>query len=319
MSWLTYVAARPDGNVLAVSSSEGWLGVWVPKENRIVATQTLGEFVNKVGWTVDGEHLLVTAGDDLIVLSADGSQRVTTIPTGHGGLRTFALHPTQPIVATTGSDGHVRLWDLLTGTKRAEVLESRAAGSGGGTALALSEDAIVAGYENGYYGTCDPDGGNPGGGQVFGGAVASLAVAPRVPGGATFMAGGSRGKLAQLLISPQTLECIDTWNDPPKPITANTIDFAPDGRFVVACSDDTALVFDNTNARAPKMLGNPFWSDKKAWKQDYIVSAACFVPKTKIIATSHFTGLVKLWRGTTTREVRFDDGGVTPVNWPTLA
>nr|MBA3501916.1 WD40 repeat domain-containing protein [Deltaproteobacteria bacterium] len=151
MSWLTYVAARPDGKVLAVSSSEGWLGVWMPKENRIVATQALGDFVNKIGWTGDGGHLLATAGDDLVVLSADGSQRLATIATGHGGLRTFALHPTQPIVATTGTDGMVRLWELPSGTKRGEVLESRAGKSGGGTALALSEDAIVAGYENGYY------------------------------------------------------------------------------------------------------------------------------------------------------------------------
>jgi WD40 repeat protein len=318
MVWLTYVAARPDGEVLAVTSSEGWLGVWRPRENRIVATQELGAFVNKVGWTADGAHLLATAGDQLHVLSPDGSARVTAIETGHDELRTFAVHPSQPIVATTGGDGHVRLWDLPSGAKRGQVMESRANGSGGGTAIALADDAIFVGYGNGYYGTCDPDGSNPGGGQLFGANVASLALAPRAPGGTTFMAGGGKGKLAHMLVSPKTLMCIETWNDPPKPIAANTIDFAPDGKFVVACSDDTALVFDDTNDRAPHRLGNPFWSERKEWKQDYIVSAACFVPKTKLIATSHFTGCVKLWRGTTSVEVRFENGTVTPVKWPNL-
>lgn len=320
MVWLTYVAARPDGDVLAVTSSEGWLGVWQPRENRVVATQALGGFVNKVGWTTDGAHLLATAGDTLHVFSADGTARVTTIATGHGELRTFAVHPAEPIVATTGSDGHVRLWDLPSGTTRGEVMESRAKGSGGGTAIALSDDAIFVGYQNGYYGTCDPDGINPGGGQMFGAAnVASLARAPRAPEGTTFMAGGGRGKLAHMLVSPQKLMCIETWNDPPKPIAANTIEFAADGRFVVACSDDTALLFDSTNDRAPRRLGKAFWTDsKQAWRQDYIVSAACFVPKTKVIATSHFTGCVKLWRGYTSVEVRFDGDRVTPVSWPDL-
>jgi WD40 repeat protein len=319
MVWLTYVAARPDGDVLAVSSSEGWLGVWRPSEDRIVATQALGAFINKIGWTPDGGYLLATAGDDLHVLSPDGATRIATIATGHEELRTFAVNPSLPIVATTGGDGHVRLWDLPSGANRGQVMESRAKGSGGGTAIALSDDAIFVGYDNGYYGTCDHDGANAGGGQLFGANVASLALAPRVPAGTTFMAGGGKGKLAHMLVSPKELMCIETWNDPPKPIAANTIDFAPDGRFVVACSDNTALVFDDTNDRAPRRLGDAFWTGKQAWKQDYIVSAACFIPNTDVIATSHFTGCVKLWRDHESVEVRFENDSVTPIKWPQLS
>jgi len=325
---LTHVAARPDGDLLAVSSSEGWVGVWLPIDNRIIATHALGAFVNKLGWTFDGAYLLATVGDELVVLSADGTTRVATIATGHGDLRTFAVHPSQSIVATTGDDGIVRLWELPSGVKCGEVLQKRAEGSGGGTALALSDGAIIVGYRNGYYGTCDPDGSNTGGGQVFGGNVASLAlVLPpmKEPRSANFMAGGGRGRLAQLLITPEKMMVADTWSDPPKPIAANTIEFAPDGRFVVACSDDTACLFSNTNDRAPTRLGNPFWSDRKGWEQEYIVSAACFVPKTKLVATSHFTGCVKLWRTDVTykapAEVRFEADEVkwnAPASWPNL-
>lgn len=333
MAWLTHVAARPDGDLLAVTSSEGWLGLWLPTENRIVASHELGAFVNKLGWTPDGAYLLVTVEDDLVVLSADGSERVVTIATGHDGLSTFAPDPTKPIVVTTGRDGRVRLWELPSGKPLGEVLQSRAQASLGGTALALSHDAIVVGYANGYYGTCDPDGGNPGGGQLFAGGVASLALVqpPTRTDGASFIAGGSRGKLAQLLITPDVLEVEQTWNDPPKPISANTIEFAPDGRFVVACSDNTALLYSGTNDRAPTLLGQPFWlgEQREEWRQDFIVSAACFVPKTKLIATSHFSGCVKLWRSDkshrTPVEVTFDNEQVRwnrvadPIEaWPTL-
>jgi WD40 repeat protein len=327
--WLTFVAARPDGEFLAVARKDGWLGVWLPIDNRIITSHTLGKFINKIGWTPDGKHLLATGPDELHVFSGDGMTRVSTIATGHGGLRTFAVHPTQPIVATTGSDGMVRLWELPSGTKVRDALESRAGKFGSGTALALSEHAIMAGYENGYYATCDPDGSNPGGGQLFGGDVASLAlVQPLVPApGSSFMAGGGKGKLAELFVSPEKMMCTDTWSDPPKQIAANTIEFAADGKFVVACSDNTALLFDSHNDRAPSRLGDAFWSERKSWKQDYIVSAACFVPKTKLVATSHFAGYVKLWRTDKTwnppAEVRFENdevkwSGHDPKAWPTL-
>ena len=326
VKWLTFVAARPDGDMLSVSSSEGWLGVWLPMDNRVVATHALGGFINRIGWTRDGAHLLATVNADLHVFSADGTTRVTTIETGHRSTLTFAVHPSQPIVATSGSDGRVRLWELPSGTLQREVLESRAGKMGTGTALALTDEAIMVGYENGYYATCDPDGGNPGGGQVFGGGVASFAaVRPRGEAGQTFLAGGSRGKLAELLITPEKMLCVETWSDPPKPIAANTIEFDEKGRFVVACSDDTAMLFKNTLDRFGTRFGNAFWSDRKAWKQDYIVSAACFVPKTNVIATSHFTGCVKLWRDDKSwgesAIVRFENDEPKwdePKSWPTL-
>lgn len=292
MSWLTYVAARPDGEVLATARKDGWVCVWSPRDGRVIATQELGVFVNKLAWTVDGAYLLATAGDELVVLDADGKQRLTAIATGHDQLRTFAVHATKAnVVVTTGGDGIVRFWDLPSGAKTNEVLQNRAKGSGGGTALAISDDVVLVGYENGYFGFSDAAG--TGGGQLFSHYVASMA---HVPTTKSFMCGGGKGRLAQLVIAGDRIEIVDTWSDPPKPIAANTIEFEPGTqRFIVACSDDTAALYASNRDKHATTFGTAFWSERKAWKQDYIVSAACFVPKTQLVATSHFTGVVKLW------------------------
>src|SRR5262245_35566375 len=97
---LTNVAARPGGDLLCVTSSDGWVVVWRPIDNRIVASHELGRTVNKAAWTADGEHLVVTQGDSLIVLSQDGTDRVREIETP--SLRTFSVHPTEPILASVG-------------------------------------------------------------------------------------------------------------------------------------------------------------------------------------------------------------------------
>ena len=307
MAALTFVAARPDGDFLAVASDAGWLGIWLPIDNRIVTAHALDSFINKVGWTADGSHLIATVDDSLVVLSADGKDRISTIPTGHDQLRTFAVHPTQPIVATTGGDGAVRLWDLATGKQRNEVMARQGQGSGGGTALALSADSIVVGYASGFFATCDYEGKNVGAAELFGGGVSALAY---LPARSSFIAGGSRGSLIQLVIEPETWRVAQKWSDPPKPIATNTIDVASDGRFIAACSDDTALLFEGTQTISADRLGSAFWLERKEWSRDYIVSAACFVPKTPVIATSHFTGCIKLWHAERTYrflEVRFEN------------
>jgi WD40 repeat protein len=306
---LTHVAARPGGDLLAVTSSEGWLGVWMPIDNRVVATHALGHTIDKVGWTCDGAYLLATADDSLVVLSGDGTDRVATIATGHAALRTFAVHPSQPVVATTGSDGVVRLWDVATGAKRHDLMARTGRGSGGGTALAMDEQSILVGYESGWFAICDHESQHVKSQQLFNGSIASLARV--LPASSSFLAGGGQGKLVQLVIEPEAFRVAETWTHPPKPISANTIECAADGRFVVACSDHTAILYAGTQARAPVTFGHACWLDKGLWDPAFIVSAACFVPGTPLVATSHFTGQVKLWHATQPGhgpvEVRFVD------------
>ena len=58
MTWLTWIASRPDGVLLAIGDEKGHVRVWMPADNRVVASHDTGTFVNRVGWTADGAHLL---------------------------------------------------------------------------------------------------------------------------------------------------------------------------------------------------------------------------------------------------------------------
>src|SRR5690606_14217188 len=115
-------------------------------------------------------------------------------------------------VVTTGADGRVRRWDVTWAGMAVpeELLPDDAANSGGGTAVAVSERAVVVGYEDGYFAACAPDGERLSGGQAFDGRVASLAAAPD---GVTFLAGGGRGKMLALDGGTDPWRVRATWSD----------------------------------------------------------------------------------------------------------
>ncbi|MEJ7596745.1 MAG: hypothetical protein WKG01_02445 [Kofleriaceae bacterium] len=65
--------------------------------------------------------------------------------------------------------------------------------------------------------------------------------------------------------------------------------------MIAAHSDDTASLFDKPLVPYPSSMGSAFHVARKPWEQQYIVSSACFIPTTKLAATSHFTGRLRLW------------------------
>ena len=296
MTGLSYVAAHPRGDLLAVASRDGWLTVWEPSTDRIVALHKLPAMVNKVGWLADGSRLVATDGDRLRIWSSDGVTEVANFETGHGGLRTFAVHPALPAVATIGADAVVRLWSMgVTGAawEARELLRRQGEGSGGGTAIALASTVVIAGYQSGSFAACRLDGESLAFGELFGGGVAALAV---FPDGSTFVAGGSRGGTKIVHGDSDPWVGGAGWQHPPRPICTNTIEVAADGRWLAAYSDGTAELFRSVEERTGRSFGTPFYQARREWSPAEIVSAACFVPGTALIATSHFAGFVTLWR-----------------------
>ncbi|MEJ7596744.1 MAG: hypothetical protein WKG01_02440 [Kofleriaceae bacterium] len=149
MTWLTWIAARPDGVLLAIGDEHGRVRVWMPADNRVVATHDTGTFVNRVGWTADGVHLLATGpGGDLRMFDHDGTHE-QTIATGHEPILSFAVHPVEPLVATAGSEGRVKVWDLATRTIRLELPAEKS----GVTAVGMARGHVFAGFESGVFAT----------------------------------------------------------------------------------------------------------------------------------------------------------------------
>ncbi|HZE96346.1 MAG TPA: SUMF1/EgtB/PvdO family nonheme iron enzyme [Planctomycetota bacterium] len=296
MTALTWVAASPDGALLAVGAETGRVLLWSLSQKSVVHAFDVGDFVVRAKWTPDGARLLVaTTGGRVTVRSGDGREAVADFDTKHGTLRDLAIAPDGRAWATCGADVFVRVWDPDTRALRFELKDGEAMS----TAVGFAENSIVAGYDDGYFVSWTADGKE----KLSAGNVArwppvySLAVHPT---GKRVVFGGGKGGMQEVLTGP-----VDGWKagtswktTPPKPIAVNALEFAPDGRFVAAFSDNSARVFDSTRDSLGTGLGREFWMERPnpGWKQDFIVSGACFVPGSDLVATSHFDGNVRFWR-----------------------
>lgn len=296
MEALTWVAASPDGSLLGIGSESGRFVVWSVRDRRVVHSFDAGDFVVRARWTPDGRRLLVATFDGpLLVRSGDGRDELGRIEMTHHRLRDLAVHPKGTAWATCGEDIAVRVWDPETLQLRFELKD-------GGTscnAVGFLKGFIVAGYNDGYSVAWTEDGKE----KVDSGVV----TRPPVyclgihPSGDKVVFGGGKGGMQSLTVGePKKWKPGSTpWSTtPPKPIAVNAIDFAPDGKFVAAFSDDQARVFESVNDSWGLGLGSAFYlrTPKPEWTKEFIVSGACFIPGTDLIATSHFDGQLRLWK-----------------------
>ena len=288
MTWLTWIAARPDTVLFAIGDEHGRIRVWMPADNRVVATHDTGRFVNRVGWTADGKHLLATGADgDLLVFDHDGTLE-QTIATGHAPIRSFAVHPSELVVATAGGEGGIKVWDLTARAVKLELPVEKSAA----TTVGMTRDHVIGGFNSGVFVIWDLTGKELAGGQIFTRSYVSTCAAR---GDSTsFVFGGGAGGMVEI---GDTFKTNQVWKShPPRPIATNSLEIAADGRMIAAHSDDTASLFETSRAAFPTTMGSAFHIGRKPWEQKYIVSSACFVPTTKLAATSHFTGALRLWQ-----------------------
>lgn len=301
MTPLTWVAARPDGRELGIGLESGAFLFYDLIEKRVVRRLEGNDFVVRARWTPDGGRLLVASMGGLVrVCTGDGTP-VGEIRTGHPKLRDLAIDPRGGAWATCGSDAALRVWDPSTLQLRLELVDGKLSCNGVG----FVKGHLVAGYEDGYSVAWTDDGKEKAGSVVVTAPpVYSLAAGPA---GDRVVYGGGKGGMFEMKMAGPWKD----WNagthwkgTPPKPIAVNALEFAPDGRFLAAFSDDTASLFRSTGDRFGTSLGTPFYhrSPKPAWTPDFIVSGACFVPGGDFVATSHFDGTLRLWRGTRLEE-----------------
>lgn len=295
MTALTWVTASPDGGLLGVGSETGRFVVWSVREKAAVHSFDAGDFVVRARWTPDGKRLLVaTFAGPLLIRSGDGREELGRIGMKHRRLRDLAVDPRGGAWATCGEDIAVRVWDSETLTLRFELVDGKTSSN----AVGFLEGFIVAGYDDGYSVAWTEDGRDKvDSGAVTGPPVYSLGVHPS---GQRVVYGGGKGGMVEMIVGPPKQWKPGTiWKGtPPRPIAVNALEFAPDGRFVAAFSDNHARVFKGTGDMLGRGLGTPFYElrPKPEWKQDFIVSGACFIPGGDLVATSHFDGNLRLWK-----------------------
>ncbi len=296
MSWMTWVAARPDGALLGIGDASGEFTLWDLRERAPAHRFSIGDFVVRARWSSDGQKLLACSRNGTIfVRSGDGRSPLGEIQTGHGRLYGLALRPDGTAWATCGSDRAIRIWDPETLRLRLEIptkYPNRAVG--------FAKGSIVYGDEDGYFTAKSEDGKE----QLAEGAVVRLPAVYSLavhPSGERVVFGGGKGGMQEVRVGgPGPWRAGTAWKHaPPNPVAVNSLEFAPDGRFAAAFSDGSAMLFDSTDDTIGRARGTPFYlmSPKPAWREEFVVSGACFVPGTELLATSHFDGAVRLWKG----------------------
>lgn len=296
MTKRTWITASADGALLGVGSSDGQFVV-LDLRGGTTTSFDAGAFVTRARWASDDRHLFVgTSQGALHVLTRTGDSLVRTLDTGHGQVRGLAVHPDGTQLATCGDDGRA----VTRSTTTFEPLVDIPAPSGAGAALSVAfvrDGVLLVGYASGFFEAWERTGKKSiAGGEVLSRGVASIAATSK---GNAAVLGGAAGSMMTLLIGDEGSFTAGTVRKgtPPKPIAVNAIDIAPDGRFVAAFSDDTAEVFKDVHDSYGSALGSAFYSrsPKPEWTQNFIVSGACFVGRTGVIATSHFDGCVRFW------------------------
>ena len=292
MTALTWITANGDGSLLGIGAERGDFTLWSLREAAVVGTCAVGGFTARATWLPDGQLLIARLDGQLRLWDPTASHLVAEWDSGHGKLRGLACAAAGTTWATCGDDGFVRLWDPVTRQLRKELQDGKVAA----TAVGFVAGAVVVGYADGFFIAWTTDGSEKvAAGQVSREGLYSLGVHPA---GMSIVFGGAKGGLREVCVGPpDAWKASRGWKDPPRPIAVNAIAFAPDGRMIVACSDDSAHLYDSLDRSYGLPLHLPFYmrNPKPAWCQDFIVSGACFVPGSEWIATSHFDGLARLW------------------------
>jgi WD40 repeat protein len=280
-SYVTGVAFRPDGSLLATASGDHTVQLWDTRTGASVRT-LIGhdEGVTGVAFSPDGSLLATVSGDLTARLwqVASGTPLRTT-RTGHASYVTgVAFSPDGSMLATAGWDPTVRLWDVGTGAPL-RTFTSHTAGVSG---VVFSPDgALLA--------AADDDGTA----QLWDAATgASVRTFIGHDEGVTRVAFSPDGSLLATASEDRTARLWDVATGAPvHTFTGHSekvfgLAFSPDGSLLVTVSEDRT-------ARLQEVATGMLLSTVTA--HDYSVSDVAFSADGTMLATASGDGTARLW------------------------
>jgi WD40 repeat protein len=140
----TGLALSPDGaRFVAIDFGQN-LVLWIDARTGAELASLVTRDPRSIAWSPDGDHLVVAALDDVLLLDARSHQLVEKIATHRGPANSVAIHPDGRLAASGGSDRCVILTDIANRRELAVLRGHRAivtavAFSPGGRCLATAD------------------------------------------------------------------------------------------------------------------------------------------------------------------------------------
>jgi WD40 repeat protein len=280
--WISSVALRPDGKVLAAASADHAVRLWDVANGQPDGEPILG-IEGVVRYSPDGKYLAAVDRNYAVHILDTQSRRDVNLLVGHTDwVSAIAFNSDGSLLASSSWDGTVRVWNVVTG-KQTSSLKAH---SDSVSALVWSQETLATGSTDGtiqFY-NIDKEGLLELRGtlqSIHTGPVRSLAFSP--DGGT--LASSSDDHTIRLLQTKETYTVAQPLVGHTNYVTS--VAFSPNGRLIASGSaDGTVRVWDRVTGQPH---GAPL-SGHTGW-----VTSVSFSPDGRHLASTGSDRTIRLW------------------------
>jgi serine/threonine protein kinase/tetratricopeptide (TPR) repeat protein len=121
-TFIMALAFSPDDRLLASGGHDGTVYLWDVSRGTTAVTMRVGKPVTAVAFTLDGNRLLIAAGNEVGIWDIKNGEAISTFIAHEGQVRSLALSPDGKLLATGGTDKLIKLWNTSEWSETARMI-----------------------------------------------------------------------------------------------------------------------------------------------------------------------------------------------------